>query len=105
MIGDPFGLGELIWILIIVAITVWVIKGVNDFNRMVDIGVRALIYKKHLGLTTTGYKPRWMPASSGRWTPASELPNEMDEKEQKLNEENKEEESDEGDDDFAVVGL
>jgi len=81
---------ELIWILIIVAITAWAIKGVNDFNRMVDIGVAKLAEKGK---------------EEDRWTPASELLSEMDEKEQKLREENKVEPDDEGDDDAILMGL
>jgi len=82
-------IGEIIWLIVILIIVVWVINGVNDFNKMVNIGVAKLAEKER----------------DERWTPASELLGEMDEKEQKLNEENKEEESDEGDDDFAMVGL
>lgn len=82
-------IGELIWIAIIVAIVAWVIKGVNDFNKAVDIGVAKLAVGKE---------------GNDRWIPASELFNDMDKEQQKLRDENKVEPDDEGDDD-AVLEL
>jgi len=68
-------IGELIWISIIVAIVAWVIKDVNDFNKMVDIGVANLAEKGK---------------EADRWTPASELLNEMDEKQENWEQEDDE---------------
>ena len=79
---------EIIWILIIIAIVACAVKGVNDFNKMVDIGVAKLAEKE-----------------DNRWRPASELLNEMDKEQQTLQEQNREEESDDGDDDAVMVGL
>lgn len=82
-------IGELIWIVIIVAIVAWVAKGVSDFNKAVNMGVAKLTNGK----------------DDDRWIPASELLNEMDKEQQKLRYENKQEESDEGDDDVIMAGL
>ena len=68
-------IGELIWILVIVTIVVWVIKDTNDFNRMVDIGVAKLAEKGK---------------EADRWTPASELLNEMNEKQENWEQEDDE---------------
>ena len=68
-------IGELIWIAIILAITVWVIKGVNDFNKAVDMGVARLAVGKE---------------DNDRWIPASELLNEINKKEENWEQEDDE---------------
>lgn len=60
-------IGELIWIVIIITIVAWVVKGINEHNKMVEIGVAKLASGKEdderwipaSALHTTGYQPRF----------------------------------------------